>query len=88
MMEAGINMDKLVSVIIPAYNVEKYLNECMESVINQSYKKLEIIIVYDESQDKTLEMCEDWKKRDNRVVLIRNTKRSGLGIAIWIPMTG
>lgn len=63
-------MEKLVSVIVPAYNVEKYLDRCMESLCNQTYSKLEIILVDDGSTDLTSEMCDVWGERDKRVVII------------------
>ena len=53
----------LVSIIIPVYKVEKYLDECLESVVSQTYTKLEIIIVDDGSPDRCPEMCDDWAKK-------------------------
>lgn len=64
----------LISVIIPVYNVQKYLNRCIESVCNQTYSNLEIIIVNDGSTDKSGAICEDYTK-DSRVMLIH--KRNG-----------
>ena len=55
--------DLLVSVIVTAYNVEKYIDECIESIVNQSYKNLEIIIVDDGSPDSVPQKCEDVYKR-------------------------
>lgn len=63
-------MDKLVSVIIPIYKVEEYLRECVENIMNQTYKNLEIILVDDESPDKCGEICEEYKAQDNRIVVI------------------
>ena len=71
----------MVSVIIPAYNSEKYISQCIESVSHQSYNELEIIIVYDESIDSTLEICKNWAEKDTRIVLICNKDRKGLGEA-------
>ena len=62
-MEKGV----LISIIIPVYNVEKYLDRCLESVINQTYKNLEIILVDDGSTDKSSSMCDEWKKKDKRI---------------------
>ena len=59
-----------ISVIIPIYGVELYLNRCVESVVNQSYTNLEIILVDDGSQDNCPSMCEEWKRRDNRIKVI------------------
>ena len=49
---------KLVSVVIPVYNVEKYVEKCLDSVINQTYQNLEIIIVNDGSTDNSLSVCQ------------------------------
>ena len=62
-------MDK-ISVIIPVYKVEKYLNECLESVVNQTYTNLEIILVDDGSPDNCPKMCEEWASKDNRIRVI------------------
>lgn len=64
-------MEKIkVSVLIPAYNVGKYIGKCLDSVINQSLKEIEIIVVNDGSKDDTLEIIENYQKRDKRVILI------------------
>lgn len=60
----------LISIIIPVYKVEKYLNRCVNSVINQSYENIEIILVDDESPDKCPEICEEWARKDCRVKVI------------------
>ena len=60
----------LVSVIIPIYNVEKYLRTCIDSVITQTYNNLEIILVNDGSPDKSPEICDEYAKKDNRVKVI------------------
>lgn len=70
----------LISVIIPIYNVEKYLNRCIESVVTQSYKNLEIILVDDGSSDRCPEMCDEWMKRDKRIKVIHK-KNGGLSDA-------
>ena len=51
-----------VSVIIPVYNVEKYLDQCIESVVSQTYKELEIILVDDGSKDTSGALCDEWAK--------------------------
>ena len=63
----------MVSVIIPIYNVEKYLAECIESVINQTFSDLEIILVNDGSTDNCREICENYKRKDNRIKLIHKS---------------
>ena len=62
--------DRLVSVIIPVYNVEKYLEKCVLSVLNQTYKNLEIILVDDGSTDSSSELCEKLKTLDNRIIVV------------------
>ncbi|MCW1336559.1 glycosyltransferase [Campylobacter jejuni] len=64
-----------VSIIIPIYNVEKYLDECLKSVINQSYKDLDIILVDDGSSDNSLNIAKEYAKKDERIFLI--TKENG-----------
>lgn len=66
--------DKLVSVIIPVYNVEKYVKDAVESIQNQSYKNLEIIIIDDGSTDHTYDIVNKLAKQDNRIKLYRNEK--------------
>lgn len=71
-------MDK-VSVIIPVYNSSKHLRECLDSVIRQSYKNLEIIIVDDKSSDDSVSIIESYK--DKRIKLIKLEKNSGVAVA-------
>lgn len=70
----------LVSVIIPVYRVEKYLPECLESVINQTYKNLEIILVDDGSPDNCGKICDEYAENDNRIIVIHK-KNGGLSSA-------
>lgn len=60
----------LISVIVPVYNVEKYLKRCVDSIVNQTYKNLEIILVDDGSKDKSGAICDEYEKIDNRVKAI------------------
>ncbi len=71
---------KKVSVIIPVYNVEKYLRECLDSVINQSLKDIEIILVDDGSTDSSLAICNEYAQKDNRVIVLTQ-KNEGPGPA-------
>ena len=73
-------MDKVVSVIIPVYKVEKYLDRCLTSILNQSYPKLEIILVDDGSPDKCPQMCDEYAERDRRVRVIHK-KNGGVSSA-------
>lgn len=70
----------LVSVVIPAYNVEDYLDDCLLSVTNQSYGQLEIIIVDDGSTDSTSQKCDEWALRDQRICVYHQSN-SGLSAA-------
>ncbi len=77
-----------ISVIIPAYNVEKYIEECLDSVLNQTFKDLEIIVVDDGSDDGTLKIIEEYASKDNRIILIKkdnkgpgSARNSGLDVA-------
>ncbi len=72
-------MDK-VSIIVPVYNVEKYLPTCIESILNQSYKNFELILVDDGSPDKSGDICDDFAKKDNRIKVIHQ-KNSGVSKA-------
>lgn len=67
--------DHLVSIIVPVYKVEDYLDVCIESIINQTYKNLEIILVDDGSPDNCPQMCDDWAKRDSRIRVIHKQNR-------------
>lgn len=74
------NDSPLVSVIVPIFNVEKYIDECIQSILYQTYINLEIILVDDESPDKCPEICDDYAKQDSRIRVIHK-KNEGLGYA-------
>lgn len=59
-----------ISIIVPVYNVEDYLDKCIESLTAQSYKNIEIILVDDGSKDKSGQICDEWSKRDERIQVI------------------
>lgn len=66
-------MDNLISVIIPVYNAENYLARCLDSVVNNSYKCLEIILVDDGSVDNSPQICDYYAKKDNRIKVIHKS---------------
>ena len=81
-------MKPLISVIVPIYNVEEYLHECIDSILNQTYDNLEIILIDDGSPDNCGKICEYYKKIDNRVIVIHKSngglsdaRNAGLKIA-------
>ena len=73
-------MNDLISIIVPVYNVEKYLNKCIESIINQTYKNLEIILIDDGSTDNSGEICDEYRNKDKRIIVIHK-KNGGLSDA-------
>lgn len=68
----------LISIIVPIYNVEKYLDKCIDSIVNQTYKNLEIILVNDGSKDKSGDICNEWKSKDRRIKVIHK-ENTGAG---------
>lgn len=70
----------LVTVVLPIYNVEKYLNQCIESVTKQTYTSLEIILVDDGSTDSCPKICDEWAAKDERIRVIHK-QNAGLGMA-------
>ena len=78
----------LISVIVPIYKVEKYLNRCIESIVNQTYSNLEIILVDDGSPDNCPQMCDEWAVKDSRIKVIHkengglsDARNSGMNLA-------
>ena len=78
----------LISIIVPVYNVEKYISRCVESLIGQSYKNIEIILVDDGSTDESGMICEQYANKDNRIKVIHK-KNGGLSDArnVAIPLS-
>ncbi len=70
----------LISVIIPVYNVEEYLRECVDSVLKQTYQNFEIILVDDGSTDSSGKICDEYVKKDDRITVIHR-KNGGLSVA-------
>lgn len=75
-----MNKDELISIIVPIYDVEKYLNRCILSILNQTYKNFELILVDDGSNDQCPEICDGWAKKDGRIKVIHK-KNGGLSDA-------
>lgn len=81
-------MSDLISVIVPIFNVAPYLEKCISSIINQTYKELEIILVDDGSTDGSSDICDQYAKKDNRVIVIHQdnqkltkTRKNGVRVA-------
>lgn len=74
------NNNPLISVVVPVYKVEKYLDRCLNSIVDQTYQNLEIIIVDDGSPDKCSEICDKWEKKDERIKVIHK-ENGGLSSA-------
>lgn len=60
----------MISIIIPIYKVSQYLDECVKSIVSQTYKNLEIILVDDGSPDECPRMCDEWAKKDGRIKVV------------------
>ncbi len=69
-MKSVNESNPLISVIVPVYNVEPYLDQCVQSIVNQTYRNLEIILVDDGSPDNCPQMCDAWAERDGRIRVI------------------
>jgi len=74
-----------ISIIIPAYNVEKYIARCLDSTINQTLANIEIIVVDDCGSDKSIDIAKDYAKRDCRIKIIHNPRNLGL---FWTRISG
>lgn len=72
--------NKLISIIVPIYNVKKYLEKCIDSILNQTYKNLEIILIDDGSTDESSEICDNYSQKDNRIIVIHK-KNAGVSSA-------
>ena len=73
-------MKPILSVIIPVYNIKNYLEECLNSVINQTLKEIEIILVDDGSTDGSAKICDNFASKDNRIIVVHQ-KNQGAGMA-------
>ncbi|MFI3327172.1 MAG: glycosyltransferase [Clostridia bacterium] len=73
-------MQDLISIIVPVYKVEKYLDNCIQSIVDQTYTNLEIILIDDGSPDNCPQMCDDWAKKDYRIKVIHK-ENGGVSLA-------
>ena len=73
-------MEPLLSIIVPAFNIENYISRCLENLINQKYKNIEIIVVNDGSKDKTGKIIDSYVQKDSRIKVIHK-KNGGLSDA-------
>lgn len=75
-------MNPKISIIIPIYNVEKYIEECLQSVLMQDYDNLEIILIDDDSKDQSINICKNVLIASNhKIKFIKHTKNCGLSVA-------
>ena len=81
-------MNELISIIVPIYNVEEYLVKCLDSIVNQTYSNLEIILIDDGSTDNSGKICDEYASKDDRIIIIHqvnsgvsNARNKGLKIA-------
>ena len=84
-----------VSIIVPVYNAQSHLSRCLESICGQEYKNLELIVINDGSKDKSLPVCEEFRKKDSRILLVdkansgvSDTRNLGLKLAGIYPALG
>lgn len=73
-------MEKIISIIVPVYNVEKYLPDCIESLLSQTFKNIEVILVDDGSTDNSSSICDEYKLKDDRIIVIHKIN-SGVAAA-------
>lgn len=69
-----------ISIIVPIYNSSKYLKKCLDSIVNQTIKNIEIILIDDNSTDDSYNICLEYKKKDNRIKLIKNKVNKGVSV--------
>lgn len=77
----------MTSIIVPVYNVEKYITDCLDSIINQSDDNFEVLIVDDNSVDKSGEICDEYAKKDSRIKVIHNQTNLGVSASRNIALS-
>lgn len=77
-MEGNKNIQPTVSVVMPVFNMEKYLHEALESILNQTFSNFELIVINDGSTDSTLEIINKYAQKDQRVVIVNHESNHGL----------
>ena len=68
-------MKATISIIVPIYNVERYLVQCIDSILNQTYKEIQVILVDDGSTDSSGKICDEYRQKDNRIVVIHQENK-------------
>ena len=76
------NSKPLISILLPVHNAEKYLSDCLNSLLSQSYKNIEIVAIDDKSSDKSFRVLNQFKKKDKRIRVYKNVKRYGIAITL------
>ncbi len=79
--ETGADETPLVSVIVPVYNVEEYVAECLDSILSQTYRNIEILCVNDQSADRSPDILAQYRKKDDRIRIINNRENRGLSFS-------
>jgi len=74
-------MDTFVSIIVPIYNSQQYLSRCIDSILTQTFKYFECILIDDCSKDNSFAICEDYAKKDDRIKVLRNTENIGVSLS-------
>ena len=74
------NKKPFVSIIVPVYNTENYLRECLDSILNQSLKNIEVICIDDKSSDNSLDILKEYSEKDKRIKIIENDENKGVSI--------
>ncbi len=71
-----------VSVVIPVYNVERYIKDCLDSMVCQTLDEIEVVLVDDKGQDKSIEICQEYAQKDKRIKIVAHSENKGLRCAV------